>query len=153
MSIAVVRRASPVVPGAAIHRLTEVVTTTPAIAALILTLLIAKPVASPAPSLSGCWFYSHHAECSECNGSSDGLSKQFHDEERCGGVGRLTSPSRSGVEEVIPMTNRVLQTHWYERLLLEPFDWAPVSTQLESGPDIGFAPVFVGMAPELFLGG
>jgi len=118
MSIAVVRWTSSVVPCTATHRLTEVASTTPAIAALILTLLVAKPVASPAPNLSRCWLYSHHADRSECDGSCDGLSEQFHDEERCCGVVRLTSPSRSGIKEVIPKTNHVLQKHWYNWLLL-----------------------------------
>ena len=125
MSIAVVRRPSPVVPAAAIHRLTEVVTTTPAIAALILTLLVAKPVASPAPNLSRCWLYCHHAERSKCDGSCDGFCEQFHDEERCCGVVRLTSPSRSGVKEVIPKTNHVLQKHWYNRLLVKALRLVP----------------------------
>ena len=125
MSHAVVRRPSPVVPAAAIHRLTEVVTTTPAIAALILTLLVAKPVAPPAPNLSRCWFDSHEAERPHGDGSSDGFSEQFHDEERCCGVVRLTPPSRSGVKEVIPKTNHLLQKHWYNRLLVRALRFDP----------------------------
>lgn len=153
MSIAVVRRTSPVIPAAAIHRLTEVVATTPAIATLILPLLVAKPIATPAPNLSGCWLYSHNADRSECDGSSDGLSKQFHDEERCGGVVRLTSPSRSGAREVIPKTNLASKSTGITGLWLEPFDWTPVTTQLECGPDIGFTPVFILVFSEFLLGG